>query len=282
MIDVMQFEAPLVDASGNQIGWMGSILDITERKQSEERERRQVEALANNARLTMLGEIASTLAHELNQPLTAIVSYNAGAINYLKRQPQPDSVLSGALQRLGEQAAHAGSIVQRIREFLTRRTPRREPCDINGLVRDGLKLLAREMKRRDIQVGFQAGAALPEVRADRVLIEQIVINLVRNAADALAACSGERRIEVESGVDLERNEVFIAVADNGKGLGDLSVEQLCSPFFSTKPEGMGMGLAICRSIVEAHQGRFTAGAAKLGGANFTVWLPLASNREENS
>jgi two-component system sensor histidine kinase DctS len=130
MLDVMVFESPLVDAGGQQIGWMGSIIDITERKRLEDRERREVETLAHNARLTMLGEVASTLAHELNQPLTAIASYGAGISNSLAKLGVQDELICGALQRLGQQAAHAGRIVARIREFLTRREPRHERCDL--------------------------------------------------------------------------------------------------------------------------------------------------------
>ncbi|HEY8876732.1 MAG TPA: PAS domain S-box protein, partial [Roseateles sp.] len=141
MLDVMVFESPLVDAGGRQIGWMGSIIDITERKRLEERERRQVETLAHNARLTMLGEVASTLAHELNQPLTAIASYGAGITNSLAKLGVEDELVLGALQRLGQQAAQAGRIVARIREFLTRREPRHERCDLNEVVAAAQELL---------------------------------------------------------------------------------------------------------------------------------------------
>ncbi|MDM4767923.1 PAS domain-containing sensor histidine kinase [Pelomonas sp. SE-A7] len=274
-IEVLVFESPLVDAAGRQIGWMGSILDITERKRLEERERRQVETLAHNARLTMLGEVASTLAHELNQPLTAISSYNAGVLNSLERQGGTDPVVLGALQRLGQQAAQAGRVVQRIREFLTRREPQREPCELGGVIADAVALLGKELARSRIQLSLQLAPDLPEVVADAVLVEQVVINLVRNAADALAGHPEPRRIEVAARVAGERF-VRIDVSDNGPGLQGLTAEQLCAPFYSTKREGMGMGLAICRSIVEAHQGLLDAGEASGGGARFSFSLPLAT------
>jgi two-component system sensor histidine kinase DctS len=274
LFDVMVFEAPLVDARGGHIGWMGSILDMTERRRLEERERRQTETMAHHARLTMLGEVASTLAHELNQPLTAIASYNAGVMNSMHKLPSPDPVVMRALKRLGEQAAHAGAIVQRIREFLTRREPRLEPCALNAVIEGGVALLRRELQRQQVQVVLQLDAALPVIVADAVLIEQVVINLVRNAGDALAHQAGERRIVAGSSLSADGRFVRIDVRDNGPGLGGLGIEALCAPFFSTKAEGMGMGLAICRSIIEAHQGMFDAADAVGGGAVFTLTLPV--------
>ncbi len=284
-IEVLVFESPLVDAAGAQIGWMGSILDITERKHLEERERRQVEAQAHNARLTMLGEVASTLAHELNQPLTAIASYNAGVLNSLERQGQNgqpvDPVVMGALKRLGQQAGQAGRVVQRIREFLTRREPQRERCALAGVIADAVSLLAKELARSRVELKLQLDPDLPEVVADAVLIEQVVINLVRNAADALAQHAEPRRIEVSARRAGERF-VRVDVLDNGPGLQGLTAEQLCAPFYSTKREGMGMGLAICRSIIEAHQGLLDAGEAPGGGARFSFSLPLVTTEDEEA
>ncbi|HET7867075.1 MAG TPA: PAS domain S-box protein, partial [Burkholderiaceae bacterium] len=142
-IDVMIFEAPLVDAQGQRIGWMGSIVDITARKQAEERERRRTEALAHQARLTTLGEVASALAHQLNQPLTAIAGYNAGVLRSLERAGYADSTVLDAVRRLGEQANEAGRIVQRIRAFLTRRAPQRERCQAAEAAQRAVALLRR-------------------------------------------------------------------------------------------------------------------------------------------
>jgi two-component system sensor histidine kinase DctS len=277
MLDVMVFESPLVDAAGQQIGWMGSIIDITERKRLEDRERRQVETLAHNARLTMLGEVASTLAHELNQPLTAISSYSAGVTNSLNKLGVSDERVLQALQRLSQQAAHAGRIVARIREFLTRREPRHEPCELNGVITDAVELLRRECARLHVQLDLRLAPELPPVRADAVLIEQVVINLVRNAADALQARAADRAISVTSRT--AGGFVRIAVQDNGPGLEGRRIEQLCAPFYSTKTEGMGMGLAICRSIIEAHHGVLDASESPGGGALFSFSLSLASQHQ---
>jgi two-component system sensor histidine kinase DctS len=282
LIDVIVFETPLVDSGGRQIGWMGSIVDITERKRLEDRERRQTDTLAHHARLTMLGEIASTLAHELNQPLSAISSYNAGVMNSLQRGgpdgPAADPNVLRALQRVGEQAAHAGRIVQRIRQFLTRHEPQLEACSLNAIVEGGVALLARELARQRVELTLVLDPALPVVLADTVLIEQVVINLVRNASDALgelpAADPRQRRIEARTLRTPDQSFVRIDVRDNGPGLQGRRLEALCAPFYSTKAEGMGMGLAICRSIVEAHQGALDAVDAPGGGAWFSLTLPV--------
>jgi two-component system sensor histidine kinase DctS len=274
LLDVMVFEAPLVDARGQRIGWMGSIIDVTQARRLEERERRQTESMAHHARLTMLGEVASALAHELNQPLTAISSYNAGVINSVQRQSEPDPVVLRALQRLGEQAARAGRIVQRIREFLTRREPRLESCSLAAVVEGSVALLRRELERQGVQLELLLAPGLPPLVADAVLIEQVLINLVRNAGDALAGQSGVRRIEIRARRTPDEHFVRIDVVDNGPGLQGRSVDALCAPFYSTKPEGMGMGLAICRSILEAHHGAFDASETPGGGATFSLTLPL--------
>lgn len=273
-IDVMILEAPLVDAHGRHIGWMGSIVDVTARKRTEEREKRQIEALAAQARLTTLGEVASALAHELNQPLTAIAGYNAGVLRSLERAGYADTVVLDAVRRLGEQAAEAGRIVQRIRAYLTRRAPQRERCDLGEVARRAVALLRRDLERQSLQVEFAIQDALPAVSADAVLIEQVIINLVRNAADALtAAATPAPRLRLSAHSAGERF-VRIDVEDNGPGLQGRGIEQLAAPFYSTKADGMGMGLAICRSVVEAHYGGMHADAAALGGARISFTLPV--------
>jgi two-component system sensor histidine kinase DctS len=277
-VEVMVFEAPLVDARGRQIGWMASVLNITERKRLEERERKQAETMAHHSRLTMLGEVASTLAHELNQPLSAIASYNAGVLNALTRQGGTDLMVMGALQRMGEQASHAGRIVKRIREFLTRREPQREACDINEVVRSAMVLLRREVTRHAITVSSQLDAQLPTVYADIILIEQVAANLIRNACDAMGAMPGEgvKRLHVQTELASGGRFVKVSVHDKGPGLAGQTIETLCAPFYSTKAEGMGMGLAICRSIIEMHYGALDAQDATGGGAVFSFTVPCST------
>ena len=213
-------------------------------------------------------------------------------LNSLQRSDaaQPaDPLVLRALQRLGEQAAQAGRIVQRIRAFLTRREPQLEPGSLNAIVEGGVALLQRELERRGVRLTLHLSPELPEVVADAVLVEQVVINLVRNASDALAepgpgtstvtdsdaAAPAERRIEVRTSRTADQRVVRIDVTDNGPGLQGRRIEALCAPFYSTKVEGMGMGLAICRSILEAHHGALDAHEAPGGGACCSLTLPVA-------
>jgi two-component system sensor histidine kinase DctS len=274
VIDVMVFESPLVNAVGQQTGWMGSIIDITARKRLEERERRQTEAMAHQARLTTLGEVASALAHQLNQPLTAIAGYNAGVLRMLERSGNAEPVVLQAVQRLGEQAAEAGRIVQRIREFLTRRAPQREACDLGATLHRAVQLLQRDLQRHQVRLQFQIGPDLPPVSADPVLIEQVVINLVRNAMDETAASAATQSHITLTATQAGERFVRVDVDDDGPGLRGRTIEQLTAPFYSTKSDGMGMGLAICRSVIEAHHGGMDASASPLGGARFSFTLPL--------
>ncbi len=292
-IEVMVFEARLVDALGRHIGWMGSTVDITERRRMEERERRQSEALAAQARLTTLGEVASALAHQLNQPLTAVAGYNAGVLRSLERAGYADAVVLQALRRLGEQANEAGRIVQRIRAFLTRRAPQREACDFEALARRATALLQRDLARQGVPLEWVVAPDLPAVQADPVLIEQVVINLLRNACDEMAAAATANpriRIALRPAAGLTQGPdaapppgfVRLDLDDAGPGLRGRSIKQLCAPFYSTKADGMGMGLAICRSVVEAHVGAFDASDGALGGACFSFTLPVAEPPPPNT
>ena len=279
LLDVMVFESPLIDAQGQQSGWMGSIIDITERKQLQAREHHRAQLMEQQARLNTLGEVASALAHQLNQPLTAIMGYNSGLQRMLGQSASVPPMAMKALQQQGEQAAEAGKIVRRIREFLTRRAPQREACDLAVLARHACELLKRDLATLHIKVLWSVPEHLPMVDADPVLMEQVVINLVRNAADALVlhpagGPTGHRLIRMV----LTRygpEAVRLIVEDNGPGLQGRTVEEICTPFYSTKTTGMGMGLAICRSVVEVHHGSMQAGTSEWGGAQISLTLPLA-------
>lgn len=281
-VEVMVFEAPLVDAKGQQIGWMASILNITERKRMEERERKQMETMAHHARLTMIGEVASTLAHELNQPLTAIASYNAGVLNAMQASESADPRLVQALQRMGEQAGHAGRIVRRIRDFLTRHEPQLEPCVMSDVVHSAVQLLRRDIARHQVQIDVLLDPQLPAVRADAILIEQVVVNLIRNACDSVGALGRPGCIRVGAELSGQGRFVKVIVADDGPGVQGRRIDELCAPFYTTKREGMGMGLAICRSIIELHCGVLDVEASVLGGAAFSFSLPVYQDDQHES
>jgi two-component system sensor histidine kinase DctS len=166
-----------------------------------------------------------------------------------------------------------GRIVQRIREFLTRRAPRRERCDLSATARRAADLLRRDLTRQGLRLEWRQPGELPPVEADPVLIEQVFINLMRNAADELAAAGRGGLLRMTLSVAGPKF-VRVDVEDDGPGLRGLGIEALCAPFFSTKTEGMGMGLAICRSVVEAHHGSMDAGPSVLGGARLSFTLPI--------
>lgn len=273
LINVMVFESPLIDARGKQTGWMGSIIDITARKQLEERERHQAEAMAYQSRLTTLGEVASALAHQLNQPLTAIMGYNGGLQRMLGNPGYDVDAVRNALKNQGDQAAEAGRIVRRIREFLTRRGPQREACQLDAIARRAVELVQRDLKTRHIQVQWALADDLPAVYADPILVEQVLINLVRNAADAMGVAGHGGNVRIAS-ASAGQGFVRLDVEDDGPGLADRTIEQLSAPFYSTKADGMGMGLAICRSVIEVHHGGMDAGKSSLGGARFSFTLPV--------
>ncbi|MCX8521181.1 MAG: PAS domain S-box protein [Rhodoferax sp.] len=283
-LHVMVFESPLIDAQGQQIGWMGSIIDISARKQLEERERHQSEALAHQARLTTLGEVASALAHQLNQPLTVIMGYNTGLQRMLADAAPANPAIMNALAQQGQQAAEAGRIVRRIREFLTRRTPQREACDLQAVAQRAAALLQRDLRAAQVHLQWALADTLPLVFADSILLEQVLINLLRNACDALISVpprADGRCIRMATQPDTDRfaHRVRLDVEDNGPGLDGKSVEQLSAAFYSTKAEGMGMGLAICRSILELHHGSMEAGISSMGGARLSFTLPVFRSEE---
>ncbi|MRW92660.1 PAS domain S-box protein [Duganella sp. FT80W] len=274
-VPVLVFEAPLVDNDGKQTGWMGSILDISDRKRIEELNRQQEEKLQTSARLATMGEIASMLAHELNQPLAAISSYTTGALNVLNRDGPPDcSILKPALEQASAQAQRAGQIIRSVHQFVKKNEPQRQEIAIGALL-DGIRTLI-ELQARQSYVSFrtQIPNDLPPVRADRVMIEQVLLNLTRNGIEAMQQVPQSQRVlNVVADYDAEQGMVSVAVIDHGHGIPEEVAQRLFSPFFSTKAEGMGMGLNICRTAIEFHGGALTFRANPQGGTIFTFVLP---------
>ncbi|WP_321573004.1 sensor histidine kinase [Tabrizicola oligotrophica] len=275
-IDVQVYEAPLIDASGRHQGWLGSIIDITEAKAAARLARAQDESLARTARLVTLGEMASTLAHELNQPLGAIASYAAGGLNLIDAGQAQTPMLRTALEKLAVQARRAGLIIRRIQDFVKKREPRVVALDLSEVVGDAMGLMAAEAKELRADLVLDAPrAALPAVLADRILIEQVLVNLIRNGMEAMAEGprSGNRltiRLRPEDGM------VRLDVADQGPGISDDLADRLYDPFTSTKSHGMGMGLNICRSIIELLHGSLSHQPNPGGGTIFVVRLPFVA------
>ncbi|HSV28263.1 MAG TPA: PAS domain S-box protein, partial [Candidatus Omnitrophota bacterium] len=191
------YEAPLIDSSGRHTGWMASVLDVTERKQAEEMARLQQEKLQRTSRLITMGEMASTLAHELNQPLSAIASYNTGCLNKLASGAFAASELQQAMTKLGVQAQRAGQIIRRVHDFVRKAEPNLQPCSINEVVEDSLGFIEFDAQKRGVQLEVKLAAADPMVDADRILLEQVLLNLARNGIEAMGATpAGDRRLGV--------------------------------------------------------------------------------------
>jgi two-component system, LuxR family, sensor histidine kinase DctS len=279
---VLIFESPLVDDSGKQTGWMGSILDISDRKQVEDLNRRQQEKLQASARLATMGEIASTLAHELNQPLAAISSYTTGALNMLNNNTAPSKadidLLKPALEKASNQAQRAGHIIRSVHTFVKRREPSREQVMIQDLIESLIPLVELQARQFFVITHIQVEPDLPGVLADRVMLEQVMLNLTRNGIEAMQQVPPERRIlRITAGLTTDsqtQQTVVVSVIDQGHGIPADVAERLFSPFFSTKAEGMGMGLNVCRTTVEFHGGTLSHADNPGGGTIFRFTLPI--------
>ena len=279
VLDVLLYEAPLIDANGHHSGWMGSVLDITERKRAEALARDQQEQLESTARLVTMGEMASTLAHELNQPLSAIASYSAGCLNALKAGRYDEKQFTDVLGKINHQAQRAGKIIHRIYGFVRRSESRRERMDVNAAVLEATGLLEAEILRRKVRLQVELGMNLPRIQGDRVMIEQVMVNLLRNGMDAMRNCPEDQRLlRVRS--EASGEGIRLTVQDQGTGIPAEIADRLFDSFFTTKPEGMGMGLKICRSIAEQHNGRLWFESPAEGGALFCLSLP--PGREEDA
>jgi len=279
-VPVLVYEAPLVDADGRQTGWMSSIQDITDRKRAEELNRQQQEKLETSARLATMGEMSSMLAHELNQPLAAISSYTAGALNVLERagkSDEPDNVkmagmLRHALEQARQQAQRAGQIIRSVHEFVKKREPRREPVTIPSVVEGVRALVELQARQAGVTLRVELPPQLPKVEADRVMLEQVLLNLTRNAIEAMTDTRLDQRVLRITAVP-EDSKVSVSVIDRGHGIAPEVAAGLFSPFYSTKAEGMGMGLSICRTAIEFHGGTLTHAPNPGGGTVFTFSLP---------
>ena len=257
--------------------------DITPRRQAEELAEKQAERAHNASRLITMGEMASSVAHELNQPLTAISNYCNGMISRIRSQQIREEDLLTALDKTAHQAQRAGQIIQRIRTFVKRSEPNRSLSDVNQMVSEAVELAEIELRRRHVRLAHYVAARLPRLMVDPILIEQVLINLLKNAAESIDNAqrpSGQRHVELRVlPRQLEDQSVVeFAVTDSGQGLPPQTLERLYEAFFSTKTEGMGIGLNLCRSIVESHQGRIEAenlyNAGEIVGCRFSFWIPV--------
>ncbi len=243
------------------------------------------------SRLITMGEMASSVAHELNQPLTAISNYCSGMMTRLQKQQISQEDLLLALEKTARQAQRAGQIVQRIKAFVKRSEPNPTLSDVGSMVSNAIELADIELRRQQVRLSHYVAARLPQLMVDPILIEQVLINLMKNGADSILQAQrpvSQRQLEVKvlprqvAGADV----VEFSVRDTGKGVPDELLERIYEAFYSTKSEGMGIGLKLCRSIIESHHGRIQVqniyNGNEISGCVFSFWIPVASPLQASS
>jgi two-component system sensor kinase FixL len=252
----------------------GFMHDLTEERRSESRTQQLQSELAHISRLSALGEMGSALAHELNQPLAAIGNYITGSRRLLAEIPGPGAArVAGALEKAGEQVLRAGHIIRRLRDFVSRRASERKVESLAKLVEEASALGLIGAREKRIAFKYNLDAERDEIFVDRIQIEQVLVNLLRNGLDSMEGVA-RRELTVSSRL-ASRGVLEIAISDSGGGIGPDAMARLFEPFFTTKPAGLGVGLSICRGIVEAHGGEMRAENNEDGGATFRFTLPLA-------
>jgi two-component system, LuxR family, sensor histidine kinase DctS len=277
---VVIYEAPLVDSSGRQTGWMSAAVDLSEQRRIEDLSRQQQERLQATARLATVGEMASLLSHELNQPLAAIASYASGSLNLLEDGTPPDpserEMLRQAMARIAEQADRAGRTIKSVHDFVRRREQAREAVSAALLVEAVLPLVRLQARKSGTLIELDMPTPAPRVQADRTMVEQVLLNLTRNGIQAMEgdetpAPQRVLRIGVRA---VNADWVEFAVADAGPGIAPEVAQRLFTPFFTTRSEGMGLGLSLCRTVIEQHGGAldFDTGPA---GTRFRFTLRAA-------
>jgi len=265
--------------------------DISSRRLAEEQAATQAERAQNASRLITMGEMASSVAHELNQPLTAINNYCNGMVSRIKTHQISEDELLSALEKTGKQAQRAGQIIQRIRSFVKRSEPNRTQADVMVMVAEAVELAEIELRRFNVRLNHYVATRLPLLHVDPILIEQVLVNLLRNAAESIDMAqrpTAERIVELRVlPKTLEGKPVVeFSVQDSGAGLAPEVMARLYEAFYSTKTDGMGIGLSLCRSIVESHLGRMSAeniyNGAIVRGCRFSFWIPLAQVSAESN
>jgi PAS domain S-box-containing protein len=249
--------------------------DVSERKRAEEAARQHQAELTHVLRLSTMGEMAAGLAHEINQPLGAIVNYAQGCSRRLRGNPGDVDAVLPVIDDIAAEGLRAGEIIRRLRSLVRKETPRQDWFDLAEIASEALHLVEPDAYEHGVTVQVDAAPGLPRLLGDPIQIEQVVLNLLRNALDAMADVGGRRELHVDI-ARVAGDAVELAVRDTGQGLTPVVAEHVFDPFFSTKPGGLGMGLSISRSIVEAHRGRLSATPNADGGATFRVKLPVAA------
>ena len=264
------------DTHGKPVRMMGATIDITARKQAELEVQQQRGELAHLSRVTMLGELSGSLAHELNQPLTAILSNAQAAQRFLAHDNADLNEVRDILADIVAEDKRAGEVIRRLRLLLKKGEVQHQPFDLNEAVREVLKLVRSDLVNQGVAVHTELAPALPAVNADRVQLQQVLLNLVMNACDAMAGGpAGDHKLIIRTGLVGDEG-IRVSVADRGVGLAPDNLEKVFEPFFTTKVQGMGLGLSVCRTIITAHGGKLWAANNPERGATFHFTLPAST------
>ena len=269
-VPVEVFLTPMRGAEPSMI--LVSIIDISERRLNERRAATQRDEIAHLSRVAMLGELSGSLAHELNQPLAAILSNAQAAQRLLARDPPQIQTVTDILADIVASDRRAGAVIERLRSMLRKEDVKHALLDLNHVAEESLRLMHSDLLDRRVSVDTYFAQNLPPVSGDRVQLQQVMLNLLINGCDAVAGRGREARLHVSSRVT-ERGSVAIAISDNGDGIAPQDIERIFEPFVTSKSQGIGLGLAICRSIIEAHGGRLWASNNASRGATMEFELP---------
>ena len=270
---------PVLNASGDLVEFVGSSTDITERKRAEEALRQTQADLARVSRVTTMGELTASLAHEVNQPIAAASTNANTCLRWLAGDTPNIEEARAAAMRIVNDAKRAAEITSRVRQLFRKGTSQRDPVDVNEIIREMIVLLRGETTRYNILVGTDLAADFPQVMADRVQLQQVLMNLMINGIEAMKDADGTRELAIRS-QQMQNEEVVVCVTDSGVGLPPQQTEQIFNAFFTTKAHGTGMGLRISRSIIESHGGRLWAANNSPRGASFYFALPTNAETSE--
>jgi C4-dicarboxylate-specific signal transduction histidine kinase len=260
------------DASGG-IEFVGAVTDVTATKRAEEKLHNAQAELAHVTRVTALGELTASIAHEVNQPLAAVVANAEACLRWLDRETPDLAAARRSAEWVINDATRASDVIRRVRALANKADVEKVPLDLNDVVRDVMVLVQRELASHSVSVRMELAPVLPMILGDRVQLQQVIINLVINGIEAMQAVTDRpRELAVRSGQD-EARRALVSVTDCGVGIADDDANRLFNAFFTTKSSGLGMGLSICRSIAEAHGGRLSVSGNEGPGASFHLILP---------